>query len=309
MDLTTILVVALIIGILWLLIRAGAKHEKAENERRRKEREARLEEEERKKKVRGEKIKEVQFVSSGEYIRRHKIIQDFGWVEGNSFAKRSELEDELKFQAAEKGANGLIKFTLTRGSEREIAGFGHKGNPYYATVTRFAAEALAVKAVREDLKTPSRPPRLSLDRTENVLLIDGSNLLYWLNDEPHPGAIRALAQELRARRITFSVYFDANAEYVLKKFTEGSARKFGDVVGLLETEMVIVPAGSQADPFILQRAESTGGGVISNDRFRDYTSLHPWTQAADRIHKGTVHGGQLTIPTLKIDIPVSEVRD
>ncbi len=53
-----------------------------------------------------------------------------------------------------------------------------------------------------------------------------------------------------------------------------------------------VPAGTDADYFIIQLADQFGARVVTNDRYKDYVEQYPWI--SDRrlpymIVKGEVH--------------------
>ena len=39
-----------------------------------------------------------------------------------------------------------------------------------------------------------------------------------------------------------------------------------------------MPAGTDADFFIIQLADQLGARVVTNDRYKDYAERHPWIQ-------------------------------
>lgn len=74
----------------------------------------------------------------GDLIGRHKIISTLGKVStDHNFSEPKQVEATLKLYAAQMGGNALVNFKWEHHrndyQEKYIAGYGHKGNPYYKT--------------------------------------------------------------------------------------------------------------------------------------------------------------------------------
>lgn len=74
----------------------------------------------------------------GDWIGRHRIVSTLGNVStAHEHDSPDDVESDLKLKAAQIGGNAMINFewTIHRNdySERYIAGYGPKGNPYYKT--------------------------------------------------------------------------------------------------------------------------------------------------------------------------------
>jgi hypothetical protein len=112
------------------------------------------------------------------------------------------------------------------------------------------------------------------------VVIDGSNICFDASGQAHFHRLMSVSESLRS---TFSTF-----ELNIKIFTDASLRyRFRDVEKdaynvLISTGKVSqVPAGTQADPFILSWAEANEAIVISNDLFRGYESQYPWLSERD----------------------------
>lgn len=238
-------------------------------------------------------------ITRHEYLRGYRIVERGGWVRGHGYGTREELEAGLKSKAAKLGGNAVIKFywnSSPRGRNDQFRGEG---------------EAVLVEENGTKTKTPA-PKNKARIRKDTPIYVDGSNLIYWTKDhriDTHPLAV--LCGKLRDDSVDFLVFFDANIKYLLSEAggqvtpRDRSTRDLERVFGLFAEEITIVPAGSPADDFILQRAHISKGMVISNDRYKDYFETYPWLGNAKRVHRGYVDQGNLYIPTLSLKIPVS----
>lgn len=116
---------------------------------------------------------------------------------------------------------------------------------------------------RDDLSTPDR-----------WIVIDGSNVMHWMDNTPRIETVRAVVSELMLRGYSPGVVFDANAGYKLGGGYKGE-RELGRMVGLPQDRVFVVPKGTQADPYLLESARDLGAKVVTNDRFRDWRDAHP----------------------------------
>lgn len=111
-------------------------------------------------------------------------------------------------------------------------------------------------------------------RKPQVVLVDGSNVMYWRDNTPDITPVRDVVATLAGQGFTPKVVFDANAGYKL----EGRYRnhyKLARRIGLPHEQVTVVPRGESADPIILRRARDCGGRVVSQDRFRDWAEEFP----------------------------------
>lgn len=136
---------------------------------------------------------------------------------------------------------------------------------------------LSRRALRSRLsRTPGRkaarprPPQV----LRNPILVDGSNVMHWKDETPGIHAVQAVVDELKKRGFTPGVMFDANAGYKLAgRYLD--EREFATLLTLPESQIFVVPKGTQADPHLLNAARGLGARVVTRDRFRDWAEAHP----------------------------------
>ena len=56
---------------------------------------------------------------------------------------------------------------------------------------------------------------------------------------------------------------------------------------------MVVPKGSQADPFLLEAARDQNARIVSNDRFRDWAEQFPEVAEPLRLIQGSLRNGIL----------------
>ena len=86
--------------------------------------------------------------------------------------------------------------------------------------------------------------------------------------------------------------FDANVGYK----TIGRYLHNGELakqLGLPEDRVLVVPKGTQADPYLLITARDLGARVVTNDRFRDWVEAHPEVCEPGLLIRGGYHEGKL----------------
>jgi hypothetical protein len=52
-------------------------------------------------------------------------------------------------------------------------------------------------------------------------------------------------------------------------------RELSQILGLPQDQVLVVPKGSPADPWILTTARDFGARIVTNDRYRDWAEAHP----------------------------------
>ncbi|MEM7547581.1 MAG: hypothetical protein AAF367_18800 [Pseudomonadota bacterium] len=129
-------------------------------------------------------------------------------------------------------------------------------------------------------------------RAQEEVVIDGSNIMYWKAGEPGIAAVRDVLARLAADRIKAGVMFDANAGYLLAGgYLDDKA--LARALGLPRDRVMVVPKGTQADPFILTAARDRGARVVTNDRFRDWAETFPEVRNKGFLIKGGYRDGAL----------------
>jgi hypothetical protein len=134
-------------------------------------------------------------------------------------------------------------------------------------------------------------------------IVDGLNVCHWHRGRPSLAPLLTLAIELVKRRCSLTCIFDASTS---AEWLEGaSLSAYRTLLASYPDDFVEVSGGSRADEFILLRADTCGGCVISNDHFRKYERDFGWIRSTpSRLIKGKVIAGNLLVPDLTIDIPI-----
>jgi hypothetical protein len=117
---------------------------------------------------------------------------------------------------------------------------------------------------------PASKPR----RDRNWILVDGSNVMHWEDNTPHVEPLRRVVSALKAQGLDPGVVFDANAGWKLFGRYMGE-RELSQILGLPQDQVLVVPKGSPADPWILTTARDFGARIVTNDRYRDWAEDHP----------------------------------
>lgn len=140
---------------------------------------------------------------------------------------------------------------------------------------------------------PSRPKRTYARRPpKSPIVIDGSNVMHWNGETPDLETLREVIAALRAEGYQPGVIFDANAGY---KFRDRylDDRHFATLLNLPGDRVLVVAKGEQADPTILAAARDLKAKVITNDRYRDWTTDFPEVQTPGHLVRGGYRDGQL----------------
>ncbi len=133
----------------------------------------------------------------------------------------------------------------------------------------------------------SRPKRPS---GQGMVVVDGSNVMHWRDNQPNLEALRDVIRALSARGLTAGVMFDANAGYLLAgRYLNDAA--FGRMLNLPVDRVMVVPKGAPADPSLLLAARDYGARVVSNDRFRDWAEDFPEVNSKGHLIRGGYRSG------------------
>lgn len=125
-----------------------------------------------------------------------------------------------------------------------------------------------------------------------MVVIDGSNVMYWQDGTPKIETVQDVVRHLKNLGFKTGVMFDANAGYLLNG-AYLNEKALGRLLGLPVNQVMVVPKGTPADPYILGAARKLGAIVISNDRFRDWAGDYPEVATPGHLIKGEYRQGRL----------------
>lgn len=128
--------------------------------------------------------------------------------------------------------------------------------------------------------------------------MDGSNVMHWEGNAPRLAPILQVVEDLKTRGYAPGVVFDANAGWKLfgKYLNE---RDLGRMLGLPTDQVLVVPKGTQADPYILDTARKFSARIVTNDRYRDWAEAHPEVTEPGFLVRGGMQEGKLTLKGLE----------
>jgi hypothetical protein len=142
--------------------------------------------------------------------------------------------------------------------------------------------------------TPIRPP---VDDRQTVL-IDGSNVIHWLDNTPQLAPLLQVVADLSGRGLKPGVVFDANVGYKLTGAFMGE-RDLSRLLSLPKDQILVVPKGTQADPFLLETARDLNARIVTNDRYRDWVDRYPDVVKPERLVTGKVWDGKVLLQGLE----------
>jgi hypothetical protein len=137
-----------------------------------------------------------------------------------------------------------------------------------------------------------------------LVVIDGSNVMYWNAGVPQIATLRSMIEHLTAKGYVPGVVFDASAgQRLVGKYRHD--KHLAKLLGLPVARVMVVPNGTPADPMILAFARDQGARVVSNDRYRDWAETHPEVTTPGHVISGGYRDGQLW---LNLEPAVSDAR-
>ena len=151
--------------------------------------------------------------------------------------------------------------------------------------------ASLILLIKSAIRPRAQPPA-EQDAPHRWIVVDGSNVMHWMDNTPRIETVRAVVSELMLRGYSPGVVFDANAGYKLGGRYKGE-RELGWMVGLPQDRVFVVPKGTQADPFLLASARDLGARIVTNDRFRDWAEAHPEVHDPGHLIRGGYRDGGL----------------
>jgi hypothetical protein len=126
------------------------------------------------------------------------------------------------------------------------------------------------RAVRR--KPPVAPPP-AVDHRQTVL-IDGSNVIYWLDNTPQLAPLLQVVHDLSRQGLKPGVVFDANVGYKLT----------GKFMGERDLSRMLSLPKDQ---------------IVTNDRFRDWVDHYPDVARPERLVRGSIRDGRVWLPDLE----------
>lgn len=135
-----------------------------------------------------------------------------------------------------------------------------------------------------------------LELRQKTVIFDGSNLYHFgLSEDLGTRAVALIARQLRTEGYRVVCFFDANIHYKLIEngaAPENQRHSVQTLMGCFDLnrdEIYVVPAGVQADRFILDSLKHLPHSfAVSNDFFRDYAKTYKTIMVGDQWRKGIV---------------------
>ena len=157
-----------------------------------------------------------------------------------------------------------------------------------------AAFAVVLVAVYLWLQRPIRTGSKSGTKlARGQIAIDGTNVMFWRNDQARVSTLKIVLDHLRRAGFESVVFLDASSRHHVgdKSLSE---QKFAQVLSVPQNRIMVCPARTEADAFLLQYAGAQKLAVVSNDRFRD----RPQEARNIRLVKGHFEGDRLVMTGL-----------
>lgn len=130
-------------------------------------------------------------------------------------------------------------------------------------------------------------PRKKPASDQREIAIDGTNVLYWNDNEPSLDSLRAVIAHLAGKGFLPFVFLDASSRHHLRDTSLDEAG-FARALSLHPARVMVCPAGTEADVFLLKFARDQKLAVVSNDRFGDRKDLARGT----KLVKGVIANGK-----------------
>lgn len=144
---------------------------------------------------------------------------------------------------------------------------------------------------------------------KKLYLIDGTNVIHW--DSFRNGCtlknLLTITEYFERCGMEHQVYFDASTPHRLRKTSAQEAVRYDKLLKQHSHRFRQVPAGTQADAFLLALADHNPAAVIlSNDLYRDYQTHYPWLKTEKRVFSGMKLDKMIYFPGISLNIPVSD---
>lgn len=134
-------------------------------------------------------------------------------------------------------------------------------------------------------------------KDEAWILVDGSNVMHWQDNSPALAPLMGVILRLTGLGYVPGIVFDANAGWKLQGRYLHDA-ELAWLLGVEERQVLVVPKGTQADPYLLQTAREFDAKIVTNDRFRDWADQHPEVLKPGLLIRGGMRDGQVWLAGL-----------
>ncbi len=121
----------------------------------------------------------------------------------------------------------------------------------------------------------------------NWVVVDGSNVLYWQNDEPTLHSVRLVIEQLVLAGFEPKLWFDANVGYLVAGRYMNPAQ-LSKALRYPARRISVAPKGTPADPLLISDAERLKARIVTNDRFRDWQERFPQVAQQDVFLRGRI---------------------
>lgn len=136
------------------------------------------------------------------------------------------------------------------------------------------------------------------DGNEAWILVDGSNVMHWQDNTPALAPLTGVILRLTGLGYVPGIVFDANAGWKLQGRYLSDA-ELAWLLGVEERQVLVVPKGTQADPYLLETAREFDAKIVTNDRFRDWADQHPEVLEFGLLIRGGMRDGQVWLNGLE----------
>lgn len=120
--------------------------------------------------------------------------------------------------------------------------------------------------------------------------------MYW-GGEPSKMVLARVIATLREKELSPIAIFDASVGYRLEDRYLNEV-DMGAITGLPPTRKLVVHKGVVADEVILDFATAHNLRIVTNDKYRDWTTQFPLVKTKGRLVKGTWKQGNVMLPNL-----------
>lgn len=182
----------------------------------------------------------------------------------------------------------ILFIPLFASSVGVIAAIGLPGWSGLSLLAGLAALAGVLLVLRVVLRRRERAGGPTL----GLMIVDGSNVMYWKDETPRIETVREVVRHLADLGYVPGVMFDANAGYLLSGRYRHH-RDFGRMLGIRADRVMVVPKGTPADPYILNAARKLGARIVTNDRYRDWAGNYPEIRKPRHLIRGGYRSGRL----------------
>ncbi|QUJ76318.1 hypothetical protein KDD17_15695 [Sulfitobacter albidus] len=138
-----------------------------------------------------------------------------------------------------------------------------------------------------------RRTKIKKAKDRRRIAVDGTNVMFWHDNRAKLATLKKVVTDLRRRGYDPVVFLDASSRHHIgdRSFDEG---KFASALDLARNRIMVCPARTEADEFILKFARQERLAIVSNDRFRD----RPRAARNIRLIRGRVDGDRTILKGL-----------